>query len=560
MADTTSTKKPAPESSYKETVESVLVAFILAFIFRAFVVEAFVIPTGSMAPTLYGAHLRFQCPDCGYRFDVGYRGTDSANGDDVDIPSAAERLQDVVCPNCAYVFPGGKNVIERVRFGDRILVLKYLYLFKGPLRWDVVVFKSPSESSRHVPEDPEYGQNYIKRLVGKPNESVVILDGKIYVGDFKAGGPNDKWEIQRKPRYVQDALWRNIYDNDFIPQNPQNSSIRNNGWTQPWQVAEGTGWTLSRGPQPSAAPSRLFEFAGGPGTLFFNSTANPSLNYLTDWLAYDQIESPGRSFKWVSDLKLTCFYQRSKGAGPLRLQLTKSEHCFTAELTPGKVRLIGSTVTQASDPATGRGLATKDEKEIDSKSIPELAEGGEPVRVDFVNDDYRISIRINDREVIGYAYPPNVPELWARAIAPPGERRHEDPFPRPEVRIAAAEQTCMIEHVSLSRDIYYGNEGDYRDYRERLMGPFWGSPGNPVHLKSDEYFVLGDNSLISGDARYWGDPVNLPREGLTGVLPGRVPERFMLGKAFFVYWPAGYPLLRTPVNAVPDFGEMRFIH
>lgn len=42
------------EGGIKETIESILVAFILAFIFRAFVMEAFVIPTGSMAPTLLG--------------------------------------------------------------------------------------------------------------------------------------------------------------------------------------------------------------------------------------------------------------------------------------------------------------------------------------------------------------------------------------------------------------------------------------------------------------------------------------------------------------------------
>src|SRR5687767_10846426 len=56
----------------KETIESILIAFILAFIFRAFVVEAFVIPTGSMAPTLLGAHMRMRCRDCGYAFDHNY--------------------------------------------------------------------------------------------------------------------------------------------------------------------------------------------------------------------------------------------------------------------------------------------------------------------------------------------------------------------------------------------------------------------------------------------------------------------------------------------------------
>src|SRR5271163_206568 len=81
------TPSPDDKTNVKETIESILVAFILAFIFRAFVVEAFVIPTGSMAPTLLGAHMRFRCPDCGYRFDVNYQ-TDS-EGDDTNIPSQA---------------------------------------------------------------------------------------------------------------------------------------------------------------------------------------------------------------------------------------------------------------------------------------------------------------------------------------------------------------------------------------------------------------------------------------------------------------------------------------
>ena len=78
----------SPESNIKETIESILVAFILAFIFRAFVVEAFVIPTGSMAPTLMGAHMRFRCPDCGYPFDVNFN-NGSSGSDDVQIPDYA---------------------------------------------------------------------------------------------------------------------------------------------------------------------------------------------------------------------------------------------------------------------------------------------------------------------------------------------------------------------------------------------------------------------------------------------------------------------------------------
>ena len=57
--------------SFRETVESVVIAFILAFMFRTFEAEAFVIPTGSMAPTLQGRHKDIVCPQCGYEFRTG---------------------------------------------------------------------------------------------------------------------------------------------------------------------------------------------------------------------------------------------------------------------------------------------------------------------------------------------------------------------------------------------------------------------------------------------------------------------------------------------------------
>src|SRR5829696_7909687 len=87
----------------KETIESILIAFILAFVFRAFVVEAFVIPTGSMAGTLLGAHMRFTCPSCGYVFDVNC--PSESRGDDIEIPPGrAGRDFGVTCPNCRLEF------------------------------------------------------------------------------------------------------------------------------------------------------------------------------------------------------------------------------------------------------------------------------------------------------------------------------------------------------------------------------------------------------------------------------------------------------------------------
>ena len=80
-----------------------------------------------------------------------------------------------------------------------------------------------------------------------------------------------------------------------------------------------------------------------------------------------------------------------------------------------------------------------------------------------------------------------------------------------------------------------------------------------MHLGSDEFFVLGDNSLISGDARYWHQPIYLPADGNLHVQAGRVPKRFMLGRAFFVYWPAGYRPANGLPGLAPNFGDMRFI-
>jgi len=55
----------------KETVTSLLIAFMLAFIFRGFIVEGFQIPTGSMAPTLLGKNVRFVSPHSGYEWTTG---------------------------------------------------------------------------------------------------------------------------------------------------------------------------------------------------------------------------------------------------------------------------------------------------------------------------------------------------------------------------------------------------------------------------------------------------------------------------------------------------------
>src|SRR5271156_1285670 len=97
--------KPSPASSglrpsaTRETIESVVVAFMLAFLFKTFEAEAFVIPTGSMAPTLMGRHKDVHCPMCGFDFRIGASDEVESETDYV-IPAARDRS--AICPNCRY--------------------------------------------------------------------------------------------------------------------------------------------------------------------------------------------------------------------------------------------------------------------------------------------------------------------------------------------------------------------------------------------------------------------------------------------------------------------------
>jgi signal peptidase I len=551
---------PSPESSIKETLESILVAFILAFIFRAFVVEAFVIPTGSMAPTLLGAHIRFTCPDCGYRFQVNFNARDASNNE-IAIPSRAgpevietkdasgkvisrqvrNKVYNALCPNCGYQVPAPDATNPEVHYGDRILVLKYLYLFQDPRRWDVVVFKSPDLPQGAKRETYDYAQNYIKRLVGRPNESILVLDGDVYRADRDAE-QLEQFVVQTKPRFAQDALWRVVYDNDYHPRGLDRGLGER--WEQPWQPRDGAaGWNLT-----AAAGGRVFAFddPDGAATLYFNDEVNPiDLDHranralkraFTDWLAYDVDQGYRRST--VSDLKLQFQYQRTSGDGPLRLLLSKLDHEFVAELTPSEARLThvlpDGTRQPVGQPAALPGGA------------------GGTVEVEFQNVDYQVTLRVGGRVVAQTTsdeYRPDMPRLLAAY-------KDGDPLPSPRVEITAERQRARLAHLSLWRDVYYLNQHP----TGRALP--WASPEqfpkNVARLGDGEYFVLGDNSLISGDARYWESPIVIPDEQLD-IDAGRVPDRFMLGKAFFVYWPAGYKPAPFAPALTPNFGEMRFI-
>jgi signal peptidase I len=253
---------------FRETVESIVVAFVLAFLFRTFEAEAFVIPTGSMSPSLLGQHKDVSCPHCDFRF----RTTASSEGEDRDRMIAqlnrerganADRLRerisdlDVVggmCPMCRYLMPMRPDLPATVRNeidaedvdyqpsypGDRILVNKYGVDFSEPDRWDVIVFKFPGDGN----------MNYIKRLVGLPGETLRVYQGDVFTKPLDAG--DDAYHIERKPPDKVAAMLEIVHDTDYEP-----SALYNAGWPLRWAATTSGGWKVDAQPGEQTVEQRF---------------------------------------------------------------------------------------------------------------------------------------------------------------------------------------------------------------------------------------------------------------------------------------------------------------
>ncbi|HEX8909491.1 MAG TPA: signal peptidase I [Anaeromyxobacteraceae bacterium] len=111
----------ARKGALRELVESALLALVAALFLRAFVVEAFKIPSSSMVPTVQvGDHL----------------------------------------------------LVSKLSYGLRVpFVNRFLLRWSEPRRGDVVVFANPLEP----------GKDYIKRVIGLPGDVVELRDQAVYV-------------------------------------------------------------------------------------------------------------------------------------------------------------------------------------------------------------------------------------------------------------------------------------------------------------------------------------------------------------------------------------------
>src|SRR6266851_6005688 len=131
-----------PKDTWREVVETIVFVVVLVLMLKSFTAEAFVIPTGSMAETLWGYQKLVTCPECGFEFPV------NCSGEVEKKPP--EFMPNCVCPNCRKEIAYDQKSSPNCNTGDRVLVAKHLndlHVLDFE-RLDVVVFKLPEEAQR----------------------------------------------------------------------------------------------------------------------------------------------------------------------------------------------------------------------------------------------------------------------------------------------------------------------------------------------------------------------------------------------------------------------------
>ncbi len=511
------------QSGIIETLQSLVVAFVLAMVFRGFVVEGFVIPTGSMAPTLLGQHLKMHSDQTGQDFSVGF---------DPRRSTSAERFSDpLLGRDMPLSVAQTKNLQSKIATGDRVVVLKTLFPFFDPHRFDVVVFKNPTDTQG-------LSANYIKRLIGLPGETLWIADGDIF-----ASSGDQPFAIQRKPEHIQRSLWRRVSDSDAVP----TDSL---ALTRPWR---GQPWVGN----PSGAwqtPNRTWVCdSADPSTL----TWDQNRRQIDDWLPYNMLMPMVRQ-EPMADIRVSA-------------TITPKAESLTAGFTLEALNLRFVWTIDASNLLMTLSSVSGEILQQVEVAIEGFKEGV-PLRVEFWHVDQMMATYVNGGKVAELLYDFGPEERLRLATGSNSDVLIEEIAGRGQRPAKLFWQfdgsPLTVTKLQVDHDLYYrssrlpsrATKNPTAAGNEDLVAV--GSPAFGTHpdklavLGEDQFMMAGDNSAYSLDGRLWGNPDEFVSAQFDDS-PFVVHRDLLIGKAWSVYWPATNKLGSLPI--IPDFGKIRFI-
>ncbi|MCE9533628.1 MAG: signal peptidase I [Planctomycetes bacterium] len=429
----------APTAS-RRLAES-LVLFIAAILFlRAMAVEPFGVPTGSMAPSLIGNHKCLVCTRCGYLVRVG------ESDKHQPYPKAT-------CPNCGKLDLDMNNGAEIA--GDRLLVDKNVYNLRKPHRWEIAVFRCPSDMTKP----------YVKRVIGLPGEQILVQDGDIMVNG----------QLARKTLTQCRETRVLVFDMNHPP--------KPDGWIKRWVIE-------------SKLPPAEGE-KNDPTLTLVDHELRLDAHWATRvpiWIAYKhQRYDPGTGLDREDVIRDTFIYN-GPGADDRPLPVHDFTVEFDVEIIDGSGQLlcrIGDGLDQlvATCPVGApQDAQLRQENFGIVRSVPRKPlQAKKTYKVEMAFVDRRVSFAIDDREV-----------FTAYDLDPV--------FTRPEVHspfaLGVQGINVVVRNLKIYRDIYYRASGD-------------NAVKVPYQLGRDEYFMMGDNSANSNDSRSWPIP-GVPERNFLG--------------------------------------------
>lgn len=158
-------KYPYKKSTTREWADAIVFAVVAATLIRGFLLEAYMIPTGSMEKSLLAGDFLFVS-----KLNYGPR-----------VP-----MTPVAFPFAHHTMPvvGGKAYWEGVQ-----LDYKRLPGFEKIERNDVVVFNFPMEGDAPYHRPIDKRENYIKRAVGIPGDTISLIQAQLYIGNEQGFNP-----------------------------------------------------------------------------------------------------------------------------------------------------------------------------------------------------------------------------------------------------------------------------------------------------------------------------------------------------------------------------------